>query len=155
MLPSAYMTASQLKIWDMSRSGLSQAEIGRRTSVTRQAVYDALGIALEKVESALRHAADADMVEVRHVDPKMGILQGFSPSLGNRVIITFSIKHGIQTWHYENVECPRCKWSDRCRGRLLDEAEERNVSLSNEEKNLPSSKMAHVIFSKVIPGLEP
>jgi len=155
MLSSAYMTESQTKIWDMSRQGLSQAEIGRRTNVSRQAVYDALGIALEKVEAALRHAADANMVEVRHVDPKEGVLLGFSPSSRNRVIITFSIKHGIQTWHYENVECPKCTWSDRCKGRLLEEAEERNVPLSIEEKALPPSKLAHVIFSRVIPGLEP
>lgn len=155
MLSSAYMTESQTKIWDMSRRGLSQAEIGRRTNVSRQAIYDALGIALDKVDSALRHAADANMIEIRYVDPRNGILLGFSPSADQRVIVTFSVRHGIQTWHYENPSCSECRWVEQCRRRLLDEAEERNVSLNDEERTLPPSRLAHTIFSRVIPGLEP
>ena len=38
---------------------------------------------------------------------------------------------------------------------LLAEAEERGVRVSEEEKRLPPSRLAHVIFSKVIPGLPP
>jgi DNA-binding XRE family transcriptional regulator len=155
MLPSAYMTERQTFIWNMNRHGITQAEIGRRIGATRQAVYDALKISQGKVDSALRHAAEVNMIETNYVDPINGILLGFSPSTQTRAIVTFSIKHGIQTWHYENVECPRCTWSDRCKGRLLDEAEERNISLTNEEKALPPSKLAHVIFSGLIPGLEP
>jgi DNA-binding CsgD family transcriptional regulator len=154
MLPSAYMTDAQMMIWGMRRQGISQAEIGRRINISRQAVNDALKIAHEKVGSALRHAAEANMIEVRHVDPEKGILLGFSPSHGERVIITFSIRHGIQTWHYGNPKCVECSWVERCRRRLLEEAEERNILLDEEEK-LPPSRLAHIIFSRVIPGLEP
>jgi DNA-binding CsgD family transcriptional regulator len=151
----AYLTDTQRKIWDLSRRGLSQAEIGRNVKVTRQAIFDALGIALDKVDSALRHTAEANMIEIRFVDPRNGILLGFSPSANQRVIITFSVRHGIQTWHYENPHCFECRWVEQCQRRLLDEAAERNVPLTAEEMSSPPSKLAHTIFSRVILGLEP
>lgn len=154
MLPSAYMTESQMKIWDMRRRGLSQAEIGRRNNISRQAVYDALRIAHEKVGLALRHAAEANMIDVEYVDPEEGVLLGRSQPSGERVIITFSVRHGIQTWHYTNPDCSRCLWMERCRRRLLEEAEERGVQITEDERRLPPSKLAHVIFSRVLPGVE-
>jgi len=155
MLPRAYLTNRQLEVWRLRLRGLSKAEIGRRLGVTRQAVYDAEGAVLGKVEAALRHAAEANMIEVHHIDPAKGVLLGYSPATRNRVIITFSARNGVQTWHYEQPDCGSCRWVDRCRGRLLAEAEERGVQISEEEKRLPPSRLAHVIFSKVIPGLPP
>lgn len=154
MLPSAYMTNTRMKIWDMRRSGLSQAEIGRRMNISRQAVHDALRIAHENVELALRHTAEANMIDVQYVDPERGILLGLSPPLGERVILTFSVRHGIQTWHYKDPDCSRCIWVERCRGRLLEEAEERGVRITDDERRLPPSKLAQAIFSRVLPGLE-
>jgi hypothetical protein len=37
--------------------------------------------------------------------------------------------------------------------RLLDEAEERGIGLGLEQKKLPPSKLAHLIFSRMIPEL--
>ena len=153
MLPQAYLTDRQLEIWRLRLRGLSKAEIGRRLGVTRQAVYDAEGVMQRKVKSALRHAAEANMIEVRYVDSGKGILLGFSPATRNRVIVTFSAKNGVQTWHYEQPDCGACQWEERCRNRLLAEAEEREIRVSDEERQLPPSKLAHLIFSKVIPGL--
>ena len=155
MLPRAYLTDRQLEIWRLRLRGLSKAEIGRRLGVTRQAVYDAENVMLRKVEDALRHAAEANMIDVRYIDPTKGILLGYSPATRNRVIVTFSARNGVQTWHYEEPDCGSCQWEDRCRSRLLAEAEERGVQLSDEERRLLPSKLAHLIFSKVIPGLTP
>jgi transcriptional regulator with XRE-family HTH domain len=155
MLPQAYLTERQLEIWRLRFKGLSKAEVGRRLGITRQAVYDAEKYALERVESALRHVADASRIEVRYLDPSKGVLLGLDPSTSNRVIVTFSARNGVQTWHYEQPDCGVCGWKDRCKLRLLDEAEERDVRLSSEEKELPPSMLAHVIFSKIIPGLTP
>jgi len=69
------------------------------------------------------------------------------------VIVTFSARNGVQTWHYEQPDCGACRWEDNCRQRLLDEAEEREITLSEEDRQLPPSKLAHAIFSKIIPGL--
>ncbi|MBS7638295.1 hypothetical protein KEJ49_05355 [Candidatus Bathyarchaeota archaeon] len=143
-----------MKIWNMRKSGLSQAEIGRRLNISRQAVHDALRIAYKNVDLALRHAAEANMIDVQYVDPERGILLGRSPPLGERRIITFSVRHGIQTWHYTDPNCLRCLWMERCRGRLLEEAEERGVRITDDEKRLPPSKLAQAIFSRVLPGLE-
>ena len=155
MLPRAYLTDRQLEIWRLRLRGLSKAEIGRQLGVTRQAVYDAEGVMLRKVEAALRHAAEANMVDVRYIDPTRGILLGYSPATKNRVIVTFSARNGVQTWHYEEPDCGACQWEERCRSRLLAEAEEREIRVLEDEKELPPSKLAHLIFSRVIPGLTP
>jgi DNA-binding CsgD family transcriptional regulator len=155
MLPQAYLTDKQLAVWSLLLKDLSKAEVGRRLGVTRQAIYEAENIILGKVEQALTHAAEAGMIETRYMDPSKGILLGLNPSTGRKVIITFSSRNGVQTWHYEEPNCTTCNWTERCRRRLLDEAEEREVQLLPEEKGLPPSRLAHIIFSRVIPGLTP
>ena len=154
MLPQAYLTERQLEIWRLRFKGLSKAEVGRRLGITRQAVYDAEKYTLERVESALRHVADASRIEVRYLDPSKGVLLGFDPSTSNRVIVTFSARNGVQTWHYEQPDCGACQWEENCKRRLLDEADERDVRLSSDERELPPSKLAHLIFNKIIPGLK-
>ena len=155
MLPQAYLTDRQLEIWRLRFKGFSKAEVGRRLGITRQAVYDAEKYTLEKVESALRHVAEASRIEVQFLDPSRGVLLGQDHSTSSRVIVTFSARNGVQTWHHEQPDCGSCRWEDRCKRRLLDEAVERDVPLSSEERELPPSKLAHAIFSKVIPGLTP
>jgi hypothetical protein len=107
------------------------------------------------VESALRHVADASRIEVHNLDPSKGVLLGLDPSTSNRVIVTFSARNGVQTWHYEQPDCRACQWEESCKRRLLEEAEERGIQLLAEERELPPSKLAHAIFSKIIPGLTP
>jgi DNA-binding CsgD family transcriptional regulator len=153
MLPNAYLTDRQLEIWRLLFRGLSKAEVGRRLGITRQGVYDAEKQMLEKVEAALKHVAQVNRLDVNYLDPRKGILHGYHPSTRNRVIVTFSARNGVQTWHYDQPDCGVCRWEDNCRRRLMDEAEERDVKLSEEERKLPASKLAHVIFANVIPGL--
>ena len=155
MLPQAYLTDRQLEIWRLRFEGLSKAEVGRRLGITRQAVYDAERYTLEKVESALRHVADASRIEVHYLDPSKGVLHGLDPATGSQVIITFSARNGVQTWHYEQPDCGACMWKENCKLRLLNEADERDITLSEMERRLPPSKLAHLIFSKIIPGLTP
>ena len=153
MLPSAYLTDRQLEIWSLRLKGLSKAETGRRLGVTRQAVYDAEGVMLGKVESALIHAAESNMIEARYVDSAKGILLGYSPQTRQRVIITFSARNGVQTWHYQQPDCSLCSLVSNCRQRLVMEAEEREITLSEPEKRLPPSKLAQRIFESLIPGI--
>ena len=155
MLPTAYMTDRQLEIWSLRLKGFSKAEIGRILDITRQAVYDAEGILLEKVEQALVHTAESNMIDPRYVDSTKGILLGYNPATQQNVIITFSARNGVQTWHYQQPDCTLCKWIERCRNRLIMEAEERDINLNNEEKLLTPSELAQTIFSKIIPELNP
>ena len=154
MLTTAYLTDRQLEIWSLRLKGLSKAEIGRTLGITRQAVYDTEGIMLEKVELALIHTAESNMIEPRYVDSAKGILLGYSPANQQKVIITFSARNGVQTWHYQQPDCSSCRWVERCRSRLISEAEERGVNLSKEEGQLPPSKLAHIIFFQVVPELD-
>ena len=89
MLPQAYLTERQLEIWRLRFKGFSKAEVGRRLGITRQAVYDAEKYTLEKVESALRHVAEASRIEVQFLDPSRGVLLGRDHSTSGRVIVTF------------------------------------------------------------------
>jgi hypothetical protein len=155
MLPSGYMTDRQLEMWGLLLKGLSKAEVGRTLGVTRQAVYDAGLIMIEKVEQALMHTAESNMVETQYIDISKGVLLGYSPATKNKVIITFSPRNGVQTWHYQQPECAQCTLVERCRSRLIQEANERGISLTGEEKALVPAKLAHTIFSEIIPGLKP
>ena len=155
MLPQAYLTDRQLEIWRLLQRHPSKAEIGRRLGVTRQAVHDAEGIITPKVDGALQHAADANMLDVLYVNSSKGVLLGYSPSTKERVIVTFSATNGVQTWHYQQPDCSVCAWVDRCRDRLIQEAAERDASLPEDTTSLPPSKLAHHIFSQIIQELSP
>jgi hypothetical protein len=147
------MTDRQLEIWSLRLKGLSKAEIGRMLGITRQAVYDAEGVMLEKVEQALMHTAESNMIEAEYVDPTQGVLLGENPVNEQKVIITFSRRNGVQTWHYQHPDCTVCKWVNRCRERLVMEAEERGIPLTDKDKELSPSELANFIFSTLIPGL--
>jgi hypothetical protein len=67
--------------------------------------------------------------------------------------VTFSAVNGVQTWHYQQPDCGSCDWVDRCKDRLLQEAEERDVEVSEEMKGIPPSELAHRIFFQIIPEL--
>ncbi len=154
MLPSAYLTNRQMDIWDMNRRGEPRSAIGERFGFTRQAVYDALKVSTAKVEAALRQTADASSVEVLRVDPKNGILLGTTPVDNSKVIITFSRRHGVQTWHFEEPDWGKCRYTKRCTERLVDEAKERDVKINEEQRRLPPSMLAQIIFSKLLPELK-
>jgi len=152
MLPNAYLTERQLEIWSQRLKGTSKAEIGRMLGITRQAVYDAENVLLEKVELALTHAAQSNMIEPQYIDSTKGILLGYSPQNNQQVIITFSSKNGVQTWHYQQPNCGLCKLVNNCRMRLIEEAAERDIVLSIEEKQLLPSKLADKIFRQLVPS---
>ena len=153
MLPNAYLTERQLEIWSLRLRGISKAEIGRMLGITRQAVYDAENVMLGKVELALTHAAQSNKIESQYIDATQGILLGYSHQTQQRVIITFSSRNGVQTWHYQQPNCSKCKLVSSCRKRLIEEAAERDIELSEKEKQLPPSELAQQIFESLIPGL--
>ena len=153
MPPNAFLTNRQLEIWRHLTRKITKAEIGRRLGITRQAVFYAEEAIIPKVEDALTHIAHANMLDIKYLDATKGVLLGYSPSTRNMVIVTFSAVNGVQTWHYENPDCGLCEWVDRCKNRLIEEAAERDVELSDEVRGLPPSKLALHIFSQIIPEL--
>lgn len=148
-------TARQLRIWGMRRDGSSLSDIARRLGVTRQAVSKVMRGVDGKVSGALEAVAEAAKIEARHVDPRMGVLLGYSHEANERVVVTLSTRHGVQIWHHYAGRCGGCELLDRCMRVILDEAEERGVSLTEEERAGYPAEIARAVFSKVIPGLEP
>ncbi len=148
-------TLRQLLMWKLVRDGLSQADIARRLGITRQAVSQALPEISDKVNRTLEATARAAKIETRYIDSTKGVLLGYSHETENRVIVTFSTQHGAQIWHHHTGKCEGCASYKTCRQVLLDEANERGVTLTEEEKEKTPAQLAHIVFSKVIPGLEP
>ena len=148
-------TKRKLEIWGMRRDGFSLSEIARKLGITRQAVHKNIGIIDALVNQTLKSVATAAKIEIRHIDLDKGILLGYSYETENRVIVTFSTRHGAQIWHHHTGKCEGCASNRNCRELILGEAEERGVTLTDEEENMPPTELARLIFSKVIPGLEP
>jgi hypothetical protein len=153
MLPKAFLTNRQLEIWRHLTKKTTKAEIGRHLGITRQAVHYAEEAIIPKVEQALIHVAHANMLDIKYLNAMKGVLLGYSPSTKKKVIVTFSAINGIQTWHYEHPDCGLCEWVDRCKNRLIEEAAERDIELSDEVRSLPPSELALQIFSQLIPEL--
>jgi transcriptional regulator with XRE-family HTH domain len=148
-------TESHLKIWGMRRDGLSLAEIARRLGVTRQAISKSMKEIDSRVSRTLESTAAAAKIEVRYLDPEKGVLLGYSHETDDRVILTFSAQHGVHIWHYYTGRCSGCELHETCREVILDEAKERGINLTEEEKAGSPAEVARLVFSKVIPGLEP
>jgi len=148
-------SVNQLRIWRMRRDGSSLAEIARQLSVTKQAVSKAVKSIDDKVAQTLETTAKAAKIEVRYLDPKKGVLLGYSYETEDRVIVTFSTRHGVHIWHHHSNGCGGCQLLSTCRVVILDEAEERGIILTEEEKSKSPAEIARLIFSRVIPGLEP
>lgn len=139
----------------MRRDGLSMAEIGRQLGVTRQAISKTLKGVDSKVSRTLEATARAAKIEVRYLDPEKGVLLGYSHETDDRVILTFSTRHGVHIWHYYTGRCGACEFHETCREVILDEAEERGITFTEEERGRSPAEIARLVFSKVIPGLEP
>jgi len=154
VLPLGF-TENHLKIWGMQRDGLSLAEIARRLGVTRQAISKSMKEIDSKVSRTLESTAAAAKIEVRYTDPEKGVLLGYSHETEDRVIVTFSTRHGVHIWHYYSGRCEGCELHETCRKVILDEAEERGIVLTDEEEGRSPAEIARLVFSKVIPGLEP
>jgi hypothetical protein len=153
MLPKGFLTNKQLEIWKHLTRKTSKAEIGRQLGITRQAVHYAEEAIIPKIDQALTQVAYANMLDVKYIDATRGVLLGYNPSTKNQVIVTFSATNGVQTWHYQHPDCNLCEWVGRCKTRLIEEASERDIELSNNVINEPPSKLALHIFSRIIPEL--
>ena len=136
---------------------MKPVEIARQLNTSRQFVHLTLSAADAKVSDILLDVARSNKIDVQILDVKKGILVGHHHGLGTRAVVSLSGKLGVQVWHwYENLDaCDACEQAYNCRDYLLVEAEELGVQISDEERLMQPSKLARVLFSRLIPGLEP
>ena len=149
-----YLTPRQRDLWSLKLGGLSESDISRREEISRQSVHIILDVALDKISQALKEAAEVNRIRISHMDAVKGVLFGESLEFGHKVVVTYSPSNGIKIWYAHDDDCRECKLDRSWVKVILKEAEERRIELNAAEIRLPPHKLAKLIFSKMLPGVE-
>ena len=151
---NAYLTPTQMAIWRLRFDGNSQAEISRRTGVTRQTINKAFGAIDSKVTKALLEAAKVNRLEIRRVDMERGFLLGRSSAFGLDAMVTFSDENGVQIWYRGEGDCSTCEESASCREALLKEARLRGIKAPPNFRNLDPSRIADLLYERLTEDMD-
>jgi transcriptional regulator len=149
-----YLTPRQSHLWSLKLVGLTESDISRKEEISRQSVHIILDVAQEKLSQALKEAAEVNRIRVSHMDPAKAVLFGRSLEFGHKVVVTYSPSNGIKIWYAHDDDCRECKLDKSWVRVILREAEQRRIELSAAEIQLPPHKLAKLIFSKMLPGVE-
>ncbi len=152
---SAPLSQSQKDIWSLISLGLSVTKIADKLKTTRQYVNQTRLTAQAKLATTLLEVAAVNDLQVTKLYPQQAILLGYHPALKRRAIITYTTSHGLKVWYWhdnpEEVTDPA--FLSQTRQYLIDIAKERGIEISDADKIHPA-KLAHVLFSKLIPELK-
>lgn len=147
---TGYLTSRESKIWSLRRDHLIQSEISRRLDISRQAVNQALTVIDSKVERALIEAAETNNLQMKSVNSVDGIMEAYSPAHRLPVIVSLSKVNGLKVWYLYEGKCSECSQTASCQDAILSEANERGMTLSEEDKVLSPSLLALKIFSNFV-----
>ena len=149
-LSTGYLTTKQRLIWGLKHRGIREAHIARKLNVTRQTVHKIIDIANSRVEDSLKETAELNKIEILTLDVQKGFLSGYSSHFKTEVFITFTARNGVQIWYKHEGNCAKCRYLEACREILVSEAAERNFLLTEEITEIIPSKLAHVLFSRLL-----
>ena len=151
---SSPLSQTQKKVWALIREGLSTAAIADRLDATRQFVNQTKLAAEAKLSTTLLDVAQANDIQVTKVYPKEGLLLGYHPGIGRRAILTYSTRHGIKVWYWHDDpdQVTNQEFLKQTRAYLLDIASERHIDVK-DAKSMHPGRLAHVLFSELIPEL--
>jgi hypothetical protein len=149
-LSTGYLTSKQRLIWGLKSKGLQEASIARELKVTRQTVHKAISTANTRIEDSLNEAAKLNNIEIQTINTSKGFLSGYSPHFKTQAFVTFSAKNGIQVWYKHEGHCQTCARLQKCREMLISEATARNFLLTQDENQISPSKLAEVLFTKIL-----
>ena len=149
------LSGKQKTIWSLRWKGNSPSEIASELGTSRQYVHQVLLAAESKVSRTLLEVAQGANLQIKKVDPKNGVLLAYDPILKSNSVITYTNKNGIRIWHwYDRIEDIKDQsYADEVRNYLLNEADERGIKLTEEERNLHPARLARLVFGKLIQGL--
>jgi hypothetical protein len=152
---AAPLSQKQKTIWSLISKGFSVSAIADKLSTTRQYVNQTRLTAEAKLSTTLLEVAQANDLQVTRLYPKEAILLGFHPALKRKAIVTYSTNHGIKVWYWHDnpEEVTNEEFLHQTREYLLDVAKERGIEIENAVQIHPA-KLAHMIFSKLIPELK-
>lgn len=149
---TAYLTGRETGIWDLRRRKLSQSEIGRRLGISRQAVNKSLNLIDSKVEQVFSEVIEANNLEARSMNLVDGVMEAYSPAYRVPVIVSLSNINGVKVWYLYEGNCGSCNRARSCRKMLDDEADEREIELTRDERRLQPTELALKIFLRYVGG---
>jgi hypothetical protein len=152
---SSPLSQKQKTIWSLISKGFSVSAIADKLSTTRQYVNQTRLTAEAKLSTTLLEVARANDLQVTGLYPKEAILLGYHPALKRKAIVTYSTNHGIKVWYWHDKpeEVTDQAFLIQTRQYLIDIAKERGIEIKNALQIHPS-KLAHAIFSKLVPELK-
>jgi hypothetical protein len=159
MCPACSLTSplsqKQKTVWLLIRKGLSVSAIADRLSTTRQYVNQTRLTAEAKLSTTLLEVAHANDLQVTRLYPKEAILLGYHPALKRKAIVTYSTSYGIKVWYWHDTpeEVTNEEFLRQTREYLLGLARERGIEME-DAADIHPAKLAHIIFSKLVPEVE-
>ncbi len=152
---SSPLSQKQKTVWSLIGEGFSVSAIADKLKTTRQFVNQTRLTAEAKLSTTLLEVAHSNDLQVTRLYPKQAILLGYHPGLKRKAIVTYSTIHGIKVWfwHDNPEEVTNEEFLRQTREYLLDVAKERGIEIENAPQIHPA-KLAHIIFSKLIPDLK-
>jgi hypothetical protein len=151
---SSPLSQKQKTVWSLISKGLSVAAIADKMKTTRQFVNQTKLAAGAKLSTTLLEVARTNDLQVTRLYPKEAVLLGYHPALKRKAIVTYSTNHGIKVWYWHDnpEEVTNEEFLKQTRTYLLDIAKEKGIDVP-DAGNIHPARLAHVIFSKLIPEL--
>jgi len=152
---SSPLSLKQKTVWSLIREGFSVSAIATKLKTTRQYINQTRLTAEAKLSATLLDVAGANDIQITKLYPKKAILLGYHPALKRKAIITYTTSHGIKVWYWHDnpEEITNESFLKQTKNYLLDIAKERSLEIN--DVNIHPAKLAHIIFSKLIPELKP
>ena len=149
---SSPLSQKQKTVWSLIREGFSVSAIATKLKTTRQYINQTRLTAEAKLSATLLDVAGANDIQLTKLYPKKAILLGYHPALKRKAIITYTTSHGIKVWYWHDnpEEITNENFLRQTRKYLLDIAKEQGIKLEDTTDVHPA-KLAHIIFSKLVP----
>jgi len=149
---SSPLSQKQKTVWSLILEGFSVSAIATKLNATRQYINQTRLTAEAKLSATLLDVAGANDLQVTKLYPKKAILLGYHPALKRKAIITYTTSHGIKVWYWHDKpeEITNENFLRQTRKYLLDIAKEQGIELEDTTDVHPA-KLAHIIFSKLVP----
>ena len=149
------LSQKQKAIWSLLNKGLSIVAIAEKLNSTRQFVNQTKLAAEARLSTTLLDVAQANDLQVTKLYPQQGILLGYHPAINRKAILTYSTNYGIKVWYWHDnpEEVTDTAFLNQTRQYLIEIAKERGIEIENAT-NIHPAKLAHMIFSQLIPELK-
>ena len=150
------LSPKQMTVWSLISKGVSVSAIADKLNATRQYVNQTRLTAEAKLSTTLLEVARTNDLQVTRLYPKEAILVGYHPGLKRKAIVTYSTNNGIKVWYWHDSpeEVTNEEFLKQTRAYLIDIAKERSVEIP-DSANIHPAKLARLIFSKLVPEVEP